>query len=132
MLDANFNRALEGCRVVEDALRLGRSRRQRSDFSQLKSLRHRISALRTRVGLRRLADARDVFGDPGAFRRDGLEGSYRSYHAMLAANLQRLKESLRVIEEVGRSMTKGNLAGDAKRLRFQAYALEGLILSGRP
>lgn len=132
ILDANFNRALEGCRVIEDALRLNDSRGLRTDrFFRLKQIRHRISFLRSRFGIRRLVGARNVYGDPGAFRADHLEKRYRSYHAMLAANLQRLKESLRVIEEVSRAIPSGRLFSDAKRLRFQAYALEGNILSDR-
>ncbi|OGH56547.1 MAG: hypothetical protein A3G34_08885 [Candidatus Lindowbacteria bacterium RIFCSPLOWO2_12_FULL_62_27] len=139
ILDANFNRALEGCRVVEDVLRLGGPRngtaaRGPSPVSgvrhvDLKVLRHRISFLRSKFGLRRLVGARDVESDPGAFLADAQEKRYPSYHALLAANLQRLKESLRVIEEVGRTLPARRLFEDAKRLRFQAYALEEKIIS---
>lgn len=133
LLDANFNRALEGCRVIEDALRLGSRAKASRDgrFFRLKSMRHRLSFLRSRFGIRRLISARNVYEDPGAFRQDILERRYRSYHSMLAANLQRLKESLRVIEEVSRVVPSGRLGADAKRLRFQAYVLEEHILSGR-
>lgn len=136
MLDANFNRALEGCRVVEDAIRLGRPASAESSpaparYQNLKHIRHRLSFLRSRFGLRRLVGARSVANDPGAFRRDPLEKKYRTYHSMIAANLQRVKEALRVIEEVGRMLPDGRLAGDAKRLRFQAYELEEHILLGR-
>ncbi|MBI4178760.1 hypothetical protein HY522_04940 [bacterium] len=129
ILDANFNRALEGCRVIEDALRLGREG-ARGRYFRVKIFRHRLSFLRSRFGIRRLLAGRRVLQDPGAFRRDVLERRYPSTHAMLAANLQRVKESLRVIEEVGRTVPdSGPLAGGAKRLRFQAYGLEESILS---
>lgn len=132
ILDANFNRALEGCRVIEDVLRLGNGHAPRDNrYYRLKTFRHRLSFLRSRVGIRRLIGARRVLTDPGAFRPDALERRYRSYHSMLAANLQRVKESLRVIEEVGRVMPAVRLSADAKRLRFQAYLLEETILSGR-
>ena len=134
MLDANFNRALEGCRVIEDALRLGKrfgGRAWDPRFSRLRTLRHRLSVLRTRFGIRRLVESRDVHADPGSFRKALWERRYRSYHSMLAANIQRLKESLRVIEEVGRALPVRRLFADAKDLRFQAYALEENILSGR-
>lgn len=135
MLDANFNRALEGCRVIEDALRLGsRSASARGfdpRFSKLRNIRHRLSFLRSRFGLRRLAAARNVQDDPGSFRKALWERRYRSCHSMLAANLQRVKESLRVIEEVSRALPAGRLFADAKQLRFQAYALEENILAGR-
>lgn len=134
ILDVNFNRALEGCRVVEDVLRLSGEgeRKVRERYHQLKVLRHRLSFLRDRFGIRRLVEARDVECDPGAYHKHPEEQAYRSRHSMLAANLQRVKESLRVIEEVGRAMPQsGSLSADAKNLRFCAYALEENIMTGR-
>ena len=119
--------------MIEDALRLGGRRSSAGDsrFYRLKSIRHRISFLRSRFGLRRLVSARDIYADPGAFRPHALEKRYRSYHSMIAANLQRLKESLRVIEEVSRALPVARGFSDAKRLRFMTYALEEHILLGR-
>lgn len=119
--------------MIEDVLRLGPEARGGYDrrFYRLKSLRHRLSFLRSKVGVRRLVGARNIWEDPGAFRVDREEKRYRSYHSMLVANLQRLKESLRVIEEVSRALPAGQVTADVKRLRFQAYALEENILSGR-
>lgn len=134
MLDANFNRALEGCRVIEDALRLGGRQMSPMDsrFFRVKTFRHRLSFLRSRFGIRRMLAARDVMRDAGAFRRDALEKRHASYYSLLVANLQRIKESLRVIEEVSRAVpAAANLSDTAKRLRFQAYTLEENVLSGR-
>lgn len=133
ILDANFNRAIEGCRVIEDTLRLSSRRpdQTQTEFFRLKTIRHRLSYLRARFGVRRLVKARCVAADPGAFRAHKEERRYRTYFSMIVANIQRVKESLRVIEEVSRAVpASGRLFEDAKRLRFQAYQLEENILSG--
>ncbi len=133
VLDANFNRAIEGCRVIEDTLRLSSRRpaQSQSEFFELKTIRHRLSYLRARFGVRRLVKARCVAVDPGAYRKHREERRYRTHFAMLVANLQRVKESLRVIEEVGRAVpASGRLFENAKRLRFRTYELEEHLLGG--
>lgn len=131
VLDANLNRAQEGCRVVEDVLR-HRADDGAPHFRTWKSIRHSISDLRRKVGPKNLLAARRVDRDPGAFWPDEkYETPYHDPNDMLGANLQRLKEALRVIEELGRLLPRcREVSAEAKVLRFKAYRLEKDILFG--
>lgn len=117
ILDAEFNRAREALRVLEDVYRFGRD--DRSAQRRLKRLRHRLSALERPRALRMLA-ARDVIRDVG--KTDDLS-SRPGLGAVAAANFKRLEEALRAIEETG-----AGLRAAAASLRFDAYEAERLFL----
>jgi thiamine-phosphate pyrophosphorylase len=109
ILDANFNRAREALRVLEDVARF-RDDDARTQ-AELRALRHRLSSMERRYG-RALVRARDSAADVGreaATDRRDAEG-------LSAANFKRAQEALRVLEEAG--------ASGAQALRFALYELE--------
>lgn len=121
LLDANFNRAREALRVLEDLVRFGRD--DRSGREALKRLRHRLSALERPMAARLLAardSARDVGrGDaPGATRGDAA-----------SANFKRSQEALRSIEE-GAKTFDPVLARAASAIRYELYDLERRLRPG--
>lgn len=110
ILDANFNRAREALRVLEDVARFHFD--DAVAQSQLRSLRHRLSRVERAYGPALVA-ARDSTRDVGREAPTGRRGDARS---IATANFKRAQEALRVLEECG---TRG-----APALRFALYDLE--------
>lgn len=119
-MDANMNRAREGLRVCEDVCRFLRG--DKAATARYKRLRHRLTAAAKALGLRDLIGARDVNSDIGRptsapeRRRGNAEDIY-------FANSQRVKESVRVLEEVAKLVDR-SLAERLKRVRYEVYAIE--------
>ena len=120
ILDANFNRAKEGLRVCEDICRFVWDDKELS--AQYKKIRHQLLEAIKPVGILNVISARDILNDVGrattkseAFRKD-LTGVFW-------ANGQRVKESLRVLEEVTKLMSTKS-SWKIKKLRYQVYAIE--------
>ena len=120
LLDANFNRAREGLRVCEDVLRFVKN--SKTGAMELKQIRHRISAILKRSSYSALLAARDSDGDVGR-GLEPLEDARRDWRDLYAANLQRSKEAVRVLEEVSK-LQRSAAAGAFKKIRFQIYAHE--------
>ena len=97
VVDANYNRAKEGLRVCEDTARFIFD--NKSMTSRFKHLRHG------------LGDAISAFGLADIFY----------------ANVQRVKESLRVLEEFAKLFDL-QAAERLKRLRYNVYDLEKEVL----
>lgn len=127
IIDANLNRVAEALRVAEDICRFywnlpGLSR-------ELKELRHGIlqSFAPDLEGRSRLAGERDIEEDVGravpetAVKAEDLAGS-------AVRNLQRAKEALRTLEEVGR-LQDPEAASRAGEHRYQLYSIEKGILA---
>jgi hypothetical protein len=121
IIDANLNRAKEGLRVCEDITRfiLNDSASTRA----LKLLRHKIQEItaNSNIDKNSLCSARDIRGDCGMDfcvleKKD-------AWQSVFAANMQRAKEALRVLEEFSK-LFKGNTGERFKRLRFRLYAQE--------
>ncbi len=121
VLDANFNRAREALRVLEDLVRFGRD--DAPAQARLKALRHRLAALEKPRALRWLA-ARDSVRDVG--RGSDLPGD-GGPGALASANFKRLQEALRSIEEAARGRDPVLRRG-AAGLRYDAYEAERLDL----
>jgi hypothetical protein len=120
ILDANFNRSREGLRVCEDICRFVLSKGEPA--RQLKTLRHQISAVYKSLDTARLIKSRDVSHDNGkAF--DVLEKSRKNWPDIYLANMQRCKESVRVLEEVSK-LTYPKKTANIKKIRFKLYELE--------
>ena len=122
LLDANFNRATEGLRVLEDIARF-----VANDASLSKELRAVRHALAEALGTRdiQLLSSRDSVMDVG--RESGIRvGGERDLLSAIRANAKRAEESLRVIEEVARLSKSGIVldASAAERLRYATYDLE--------
>jgi thiamine-phosphate pyrophosphorylase len=118
ILDANLNRAREALRVLEDLARFGRD--DASLAAELKDARHRLD-LEARPLSRGLLAARDSSRDVG---RDGDRPvrAPRPLGEVAAANLKRVQEALRSIEE----LAKGRFAGLARTAHALRYALYGV------
>lgn len=127
ILDVNFNRLREGLRVLEDAARFVYD--DRDTYAFIKELRHRLAMLIEAVpgGLHALVEARDSAGDVGARSRLPSEMSRQEGRQVVIANLKRVQEAARCLEEYGK-LVSASLAGDAKALRFSSYELEKLFM----
>jgi len=120
ILDANFNRTKEGLRVCEDICRFvfdapGMTR-------QYKDVRHKISDAVRLLGAAQLLKARDIVADVGK-KTSRSEARRRDTADIFYANVQRVKESIRVLEEFGK-LINPRAAEQLKRLRYRVYALE--------
>jgi thiamine-phosphate pyrophosphorylase len=118
LLDANFNRAREGLRVIEDTGRFVLNSPKASQA--FRWLRHQLDAL-ARAHYGTLLSARDTETDSG---RANAAKRYRGgVPELLAANFKRCEEALRVIEEYGRVLSPGAVK-KAQALRFEVYKWE--------
>ncbi len=122
-LDANFNRASEALRVIEDCVRFVLDEPQLTH--QLKSLRHQLAQELTGLGISSLSllVSRDTQADVGAPATSQFPTSGRSLPELVRANFKRLQEALRVMEEF--AATYSPTARTAfEKLRYQSYILE--------
>lgn len=123
ILDANLNRAREGLRVCEDVTRFKLDSEALS--KEIKALRHGItSGMRSMPsGIKKLLEARDSEGDIGKGSKRSSEMKRTGAADIFMANIQRVKESLRVLEEFSKIIDR-RLAIRFRRLRFKTYAIE--------
>jgi len=120
IIDANFNRAKEGLRVCEDICRFVLDKR--SLTRQYKNARHQLTEIIASLEIRRCIHARNIEGDVGV-GSTGVEFKRKKVADIFYANSQRVKESVRVLEEFTKLLNK-HLAQDLKTLRYNIYALE--------
>ncbi len=123
ILDANYNRAKEGIRVLEDIARFviqdtgltERWKRCRHDLTQ--------SILSLPVSYRELVDARESSRDVGrqSFIPDKKKKS--QWQDLFISNAKRSQEALRVLEELVK-MIGPKYAANFQTLRFRLYDLE--------
>ncbi len=124
LVDANTNRALEGLRVCEDIVRF--SWEMPRLFRQLRTVRHAIakSVRQLPVPVEDLLRARESRVDIG---RRSSASRIESLERLLVLNLQRAKESLRVLEECSRVLAPRQTAV-FQQLRFRVYEVERDLL----
>ncbi len=127
ILDANFNRAKEGLRVCEDICRYVWDAKALT--SSLKDLRHALTEAVKPVGLLDALASRDIQGDVGR-ATTASEAKRQDIPAVFWANAQRVKESLRVLEEITKLLNVKS-ADHIKQLRYRFYALEQKSLKYR-
>jgi thiamine-phosphate pyrophosphorylase len=121
ILDANLDRAREGLRVIEEWCRFGLADTHLT--STCKNLRQELGRWHSDA----MRSARDTPGDPGTDLTHPQEASRSDIHQVLAANLARIQESLRVLEEYGK-ISQPELASAVKQIRYQVYTLESQLL----
>ena len=123
IIDANFNRSREGLRVCEDISRFILNSPRIS--GELKSVRHGISAIikASPATSKMLLEARDSAGDVGRASRTPSEMKRLGYCDIYSANMQRAKESVRVLEEFFKLIDKKH-ASALSRIRFRIYDIE--------
>lgn len=122
IIDANANRLKEGLRVCEEVARFILN--DRSLSRKLKTVRHDVdAALAGLAGRRQCLDARDPAGDQGRTLHTGSELKRSGVTDVFSANIQRVKESIRVLEEFSKIVNKA-CALRFKDLRYRVYEIE--------
>lgn len=122
ILDANFNRAREGLRVVEEMARFILN--DAGLAGRLKSLRHNLRIIVQRTlpeGTEKFLGARDSKGDVGLLCQEEKEFDRFNYTGILLANFKRVQEALRVMEEYCKIFSDG---AEFKKIRYEVYDLE--------
>ncbi|MBD3242537.1 MAG: hypothetical protein GF331_18250 [Chitinivibrionales bacterium] len=122
VIDANLNRLREALRVVEEYVRF--SLEDCALSVRLKTMRHELRRIEEAAGRERLLAGRNTAGDPFASENRPEERRREGLHAIVWANLKRAQEAARVLEEYTKITDMAAAADIAKRLRFDAYAIE--------
>lgn len=121
ILDANLDRAREGLRVVEEWCRFGLNSVPLTE--ECKQLRHELAQWHS-LSFRA---ARNTPTDPGTGLTHLQEQQRSSIQAILQANLSRVQEALRVLEEYGK-LYSPDMGKAFKQMRYQVYTLETTLL----
>ena len=132
-MDAAANRAREGIRVVEDFVRF-----QMDDAfltRLLKEFRHELSAVLRKLGCDSWITSRDTAGDVGTAIDTRSEHTRNSTADVVRANLKRLQEAVRTLEEFAKVVSpKSDHPSEATasmrfgKLRYDSYTLEKAIV----
>lgn len=128
IIDANFNRSREGLRVCEEVTRfIWNSAPLTKD---LKAARHSITNILKNMpeNSKVLFETRNVGSDVGRKEVRKSEMKRLNYSDIFSANIERAKESLRVLEEFFKLINKKDSA-KFTRLRFKVYEIEKKALS---
>ncbi len=121
IIDANFNRAREASRVVEEYCRFALN--SKSLAARAKQLRHEMSRAIGQLDAGRLICARDTLGDVGVGQIVDSQLGRGDLQDSFAAACKRLTEALRAIAEAGR-IENHQVADLIEKLRYDAYTLE--------
>lgn len=129
IVDACANRAREGLRVVEDYCRFVLDDAFLS--GELKQLRHQLADVLGRLDPHHesLLAARDTLRDVGTSLTTPDEHARPSLLAVVQANLKRLQEALRTLEEFGK-LFGPDVSGALEKARYRSYTLERAIMLG--
>ena len=124
IIDANFNRAKEGLRVCEDVCRFILD--AKSTTRSYKAARHQLTDIIGSLKIAQIIRAREIVKDVGR-KSTAVEFKRNGAIDIFYANSQRVKESVRVLEEFTKLRNK-RLAEDLKKLRYKIYALEKNVI----
>jgi thiamine-phosphate pyrophosphorylase len=124
--DANLNRAREALRVIEDYARFALD--DADAGHRTKQLRHQLTEIRLLVGADRLIDARAIASDVGRDLKTTRELRRDMHEDVVAAAFARLSEASRSLGEHAKLLSS-EVAAMAETLRYEAYALEPLVLA---
>ncbi len=121
IIDANFNRAREALRVIEDFCRFSLSSAPLTTCA--KQLRHELSAAIAKLDPTQLIAARDSLSDVGASQVVDNQLHRSDLKDCFTAGCKRLTESLRTLAEMSQTLNP-EVAQTIEKLRFSAYTLE--------
>jgi len=124
ILDANFNRSKEGLRVCEDICRFVINNKRVTEV--LKNSRHELTEIMGSLSFIKFLNSRDIENDVGK-KSNKLEFERKNISDIFYANSQRVKESIRVLEEISKLVNK-NKAQRLKELRYKIYDIEKEIV----
>ncbi|MEJ5341935.1 MAG: thiamine phosphate synthase [Thermogutta sp.] len=124
IVDAAINRALEGLRVVEDYVRFVLD----DPFlvGELKDIRHAFSRLAGEFPMAYRLAARETQTDVGTRIKHSHEMKRESVEGLLDANLSRVREAIRSVEECAKVL-QPELAERFEQLRYRCYTLHRAI-----
>jgi thiamine-phosphate pyrophosphorylase len=122
ILDANLDRAREGLRIIEEWCRFGLNNSSLAE--ECKKMRQELATLHTWE----IRQARDTPADVGTELSHPGEETRESIESLLQANLARIQEALRVLEEYG-NLYSSNMGSFCKNLRYRVYTLESHLLT---
>ncbi len=122
ILDANLDRAREGLRTIEEWYRLGLNNPSKANLC--KQMRQQLASYhRTEFKL-----ARDTTNDVGTSLSHPQEEKRADIETLIQANLGRVQEALRVLEEYAK-LFDSQFAQAMKQMRYQVYILESEFLA---
>lgn len=122
ILDANLDRAREGLRIIEEWCRFGLN--STSMAAECKQMRQELATWHTQE----LRASRNTPGDPGTELTHPREEQRSDLQQLLQANLCRVEEALRVLEEYGK-LYNPEMGSAFKQMRYQVYTLESNLLA---
>lgn len=125
-IDAATNRLREGLRVIEDFLRF--SLDDAHLMSLLKTTRHQLTEALRFIGPDTLISSRDTLNDVGTSVSTTSEFDRSSLEHLLQANLKRVQEAARTLEEFSKLISP-EAAAIFKQMRYASYTLEKTILT---
>ena len=125
MLDANFNRAREALRTLEDYCRFVLNDGALS--GTCKTLRHELCTQMNALAADAAVLYRDTPGDVGVTIKTTDELSRGTTQSIAMAGAKRLTEALRVLEELAKLQSPA-VAARLESMRYQSYSLEQSIL----
>ncbi|MBF2027354.1 MAG: thiamine phosphate synthase [Oscillatoriales cyanobacterium C42_A2020_001] len=121
ILDANLDRAREGLRIIEEWCRFGLDNAHLTE--ECKTLRQELARWHTSE----LRAARDTPGDAGTELTHPGEEQRTDIQQVLQANLCRVQEALRVLEEYGK-VYRSDMGIACKQMRYRVYTLESQLI----
>ena len=121
ILDASANRCREGLRVLEEQVRFRDNDAEMT--RQLKTLRHELTSALGQLRLEEHLDCRDTPGDVGTAISTDSERTRSDWAGVRRANMKRVQESLRTLEEYSKLVEPG-VSGQFEAIRYRSYEIE--------
>jgi len=120
IIDANFNRAREGLRVIEDGVRFYYDGNE-THIKQIKAIRHSLAAaVEKNFGLIKIKRERNTLRDTG---KDIDTRTMESTSKIIEKNFLRVSEALRAMEEYSKTINPA-VSSVFHNLRFRLYSTE--------
>lgn len=123
-VDANFNRAREGLRVIEDIARFVLDCKE--VVQNIKNMRSEIAYIQKKY--KDFLFFRDTETDVGTALTSVIEKDRDSLEDIVNANIKRVQESLRVLEEMFKVIDISESL-KFKKMRYESYVIEKKILT---
>jgi thiamine-phosphate pyrophosphorylase len=124
ILDANLDRAREGLRIIEEWCRFALN--DTAMANECKQMRQELGLWHTSE----IRAARDTAGDVGTGLTHPREEQRTGIEQLLQANLCRVQEALRVLEEYAK-LHSASMSSGCKQMRYRVYTLESNLLAYR-
>ena len=124
IIDASFNRAMEGLRVAEEYARMHLDDAHLSKL--VKQLRHDLASKIGDVFGSGLLSHRDILNDVGTTNQTSSEYERTDMLQIFRANIARTLQSLRSMEEYSK-LTRPAVGESLEKIRYGVYAIEKAV-----